>query len=199
MATEEFQFEEATHQYKYNGKVIPSVTQVIRAVLGHGWSAAEWYMQRGRAVHACAAFIAQGVDFKSDPQISGQVAAIKKFYAEVKPEVISCEQKMVSMLFRFAGTADLICRIGGKRLLIDFKASLDFERTALQLGGYAILAAESRIPEIKYGRAVVIKADGTYQMSKAINLRQARREFLALRAVYGIMERMNILPRKEEN
>jgi hypothetical protein len=196
MAT--IQFDEEAHRYTYEGRVIPSVTQVISAVLPGAFQAGEWYLQRGRAVHACAAFIAQGVSFKSDPQIAGQVQAIQRFFDEVKPEVISCEEKMVSSLYRFAGTPDLVCKIGKTTMIIDFKASCEANRLALQLGGYSVLYEATRKKTINNGRGVIIKSDGTYSMTNSVNLRNARREFLAIRTVYAIQERMCILPRKEE-
>lgn len=193
------EFDAKTHRYLVDGEPVPSVTQIISAVLGQSWMAADWYLQRGRAVHACAALLAQGLDFSYDPQIEGQVKALRRFYSEVHPEVISTEEKMASAVYRYAGTPDLICLIEGTKTIIDFKASIDEERTALQLGGYAVLYGEQHKKPLHYGRGVEIRADGKYQMSKKINLRQARREFMALRGTYGIMERMNLLSKENKD
>jgi hypothetical protein len=193
------EFNEEIHQYTLNGKIIPSVTQIIDEILGHAWSADEWYLRRGRAVHACAAFIALNQVFRYDPQIEGQVKALRLFFSQMKPQVITVESKMLSHIFRFAGTPDLFCRINGKPAIVDFKASLDKERTKLQLGGYSVLIGETlggKPPDKGYG--VEILPTGKYRMSETFDLRQARKEFLALRTAYGIRERLNILTRKEE-
>lgn len=43
------------HEYSLNGERVPGVTQIISEILGVVWSCAEWYLDRGRAIHACAA------------------------------------------------------------------------------------------------------------------------------------------------
>ena len=73
------EFDAATHTYTANGKVVPSVTQIISELLPMQFKCDDWYLQRGSAVHACAAMIARGANFDFDERISGQVAAIKKF------------------------------------------------------------------------------------------------------------------------
>ena len=72
-------FNEAAHQYTLNGHDVPSVTQVLGDVLP-GWRADDWYLERGRAVHACAAMIARGEEFDHDSVIAGQVAACRRFF-----------------------------------------------------------------------------------------------------------------------
>lgn len=193
------EYDAENHRYTIDGIEIPSVTKIISAMLGCGWMAADWYLQRGRAVHACAALIAQGVDFTYDQQIKGQVAAIRRFFTEVNPRVVNYEEQMFSEKYRFGGTADLICKTGGRWTVIDYKASIDEERAALQLGGYSILAEEKYGIKIMRGFPVAIKDTGKYQMGTTINMRRARREFLALRGTYGVMNRMNILPKENKD
>ena len=74
------EFSEADHTYKLNARPVPSVTQIIKETVGTCWQTSEWYLMRGKAIHACAAFIAEGKEFKFDERLSGYVAAIKKFF-----------------------------------------------------------------------------------------------------------------------
>ena len=67
-------FNDATHEYRIGGRFVPSVTQVLGDLLPC-FQAGEWYLERGRAVHACAAMIAKGIAFDHDEQIDGQVMA----------------------------------------------------------------------------------------------------------------------------
>ena len=178
-------FEAATHSYTIDGRKVPSVTQVLNDLIP-GFKAGEWYLNRGQAVHACAALIAQGVAFDHDPAIDGQVRAMRRFFAEVKPTVIAVEKQVYSARYQYAGTLDLLADINGKRLVIDFKAS---ESAALpyQLAAYSI--AESTYPK---GCGVIINEDGSYKMTKVFDLRLFQQGFLALLTAYNIRRQAGI-------
>jgi hypothetical protein len=177
IATHVCTFDETDHIYRIDGVPVPSVTQIIRAAMP-GWEAGEWYLGRGRAVHAHAALIALGVGFEApDPRIAGQVAACRRFFREVRPTVVAVEQQVYHVSLRYGGTFDLHCEIGGMPVLVDYKASRDTERTRIQLGGYA-LAMDPGGP--RWGFEVVLHASGRYSMSERIDLRAGRRKFAAL-------------------
>jgi hypothetical protein len=106
-------FDEATHTYRIDGEPVPSVTQVLGDVLP-GYQASEWHMQRGTAMHACAAMVAQGVAFDHDPQLDGRVAALRAFFRDIPLKVAAVEQRLYSPGYRYAGTCDFVGRIGGK-------------------------------------------------------------------------------------
>ena len=186
------QFDPKTHTYMLDGKRIPGVTQIINELVPMQYKPDDWYLQRGAAVHACAAMIARDIDFEYDERISGQVKAIRKFFAEVNPETIEIEKRVFSKLYRFAGTFDLAAIINRRLCLIDYKGSLSIERTALQLAGYSIASNGIFPGEIHLGIGIVIKEDGSYSTTKPIKLKNYQREFLALRAVYAIRERLNL-------
>jgi hypothetical protein len=182
------------HEYFLDGLLVPSVTQIIHEILGVQWNASEWYLTRGQAIHKCAEFIAQGKSFEFDKRLSGYVTALKKFFADVKPELKYGfgEQMVVSKTFRYAGTIDLPCKISGINVIVDYKHSIDLERLKLQCGGYSKALSEyTNTPDINHGCGVQIIEDGTYRMTEIFNLKKSRGEFLALRTVYEIRERMN--------
>lgn len=182
-------FDETKHEYRVDGQRVPSVTQIIWDILP-GFEAGEWYLERGSAVHACAALIAAGSEFDHDPQIAGQVAACRRFFADVKPQVIKIEYQVVSEAYKFAGTLDLLAIIGDKFIVADWKAHVD-ERCGWQLAAYALCLPG----QIKTGYGVQLNADGTYKITP-FNLASYAREFLAMRAVFGLRERMGITERK---
>ena len=182
------EFDQETHTYKLDGKRIPSVTQIINELLPINYNPHHWYLQRGTAVHACAAFIAKGVDFEWDKRISGQVLAIRKFFREVRPEILGIEEMVYSEKYRYAGIFDLWCKIGTKNCLVDYKATMSVDRVGLQLAAYELAMK----PYIKYGVGVEIREDGSYLMSEPIILDRYRREFLALRTTYAVRERLNL-------
>jgi hypothetical protein len=185
-------FNEATHKYFIDGQSVPSVTQILNDVLPYQFTVDDWYLERGQVIHACAVLVGKGQKFEHDDRIAGHVKALYKFWKEVKPSPMMFETKVASLKYRFAGTFDLLAVFNSKLCLFDYKSSLDIERTALQLAGYALAREECQKTQkqFKYGIGVEIKENGKYKMSKIINLTNYKREFLALRAVYAIRERM---------
>lgn len=185
-------FHGETHTYKIDGRVVPSVTEVL-ADLYPGWAASEWYLQRGRAVHACAAMIAQGLDFDHDERIAGQVEACRKFWATMEyfPEVV--EGRLFSVRYQYGGTVDLVVRESGAFLVIDYKASLT-DVVPIQLAAYALAVPENypAIRKISYGMAVELRADGTYKCSEIYSLRRYTAEWLASLSVFNVRRRLGI-------
>ena len=194
------QFEEKPHTYYIMLNrvrvVLPSVTQVMGEILGQPYRATEWHMQRGRAVHACAALIAQGKAFNNDPQIDGQVAACRKFLAENTLEILEVEKMYYSARSLFAGTIDLACIailpyiIAPTKVIMDYKASLT-KQTEIQLGAYSLLTG------INKGMGVQLNEDGTYKTSKIYDLRRPAQEFIGLLSAYNTKARLGMLSKTE--
>ena len=60
------------------------------------------------------------------------------FWTTYKPELISTEEFVYSDEYRYAGTADLVCKLNGETWLIDFKTSNSLHKSYdLQLASYA--------------------------------------------------------------
>jgi hypothetical protein len=78
------------------------------------------------------------------------------------------------------------------KVVIDYKASFS-PVDIYQLGGYAELV------DCRYGLGVELHEDGTFKCTKLLDLKRARREFLALRTTYSILEKLGRLPKEEEN
>ena len=182
-------FDPSTHTYCIDNRKVPGVTQVLRDVLP-GWSASEWHMNRGTVVHACAVAIARNQDFDYDPAVDGQVIAIKRFFREVKPKVLSVESPVYSLLYLYGGMLDLRCEIKGKEMVLDWKATLSRE-VEWQLAGYAIPT------NLNYGVGVEIHDDGTYRMGEVYDLKRAKNEWLAILTTYRIRRKCKI--KEDEN
>jgi hypothetical protein len=193
-----FEFTEEKHEYKIDGRIVPSVTQIISETTGHGWQAAQWYLERGKAIHKCAEFIAKEKEFKADPRLDGYISALRKFFKETGAKVQQSEQLIASALYLFCGTLDLGCQIGTRNVLIDFKHSIDKIRIKLQIGGYAIAENETTGTQYNYGAGVQIKEDGSYQMTEIFDLTKPAREFLSLRTCYRIKEQCKTLTSQQK-
>jgi hypothetical protein len=190
-------FDPTLHQYSIAGRPVPSVTRVLRDLMP-GWSASDWYLERGRIVHQCAAGIARGKRYDTGSQIDGQVAAITRFYVEVKPVVLAVELPVYSERHQYAGTLDLLtCKPGGTSLMIlDFKASLT-KTVPFQCAGYAAAYEEQFGKVINYGVGVEIREDGKYQMGDIKDLRPYKRRFFELVGSFNSRRECGIKEEKE--
>lgn len=183
-------FDDKTHTYTIDGIEVPSVTQVISAVLGKQFSGedAEYNMSRGRAVHEAARIFAEGDDVEVAPEICGFVEALRKFWKELSPQPLAIERVVANPQLMYAGTLDLCAIVGGKRVVVDYKTGgMDEQRAMLQLGGYGLA-----YPAAKHGCAVNLRGDGEYRMTKIEPLEKYKREFAAMRTVYAVRERMGL-------
>ena len=179
-------FDPDTHSYAVAGRPVPSVTQVLADLLP-GWRASEWYLTRGRAVHACAALVAKGAEFEFDPAIAGQVAALRLFFGQVNPTVLAVEQRVFSDRWQYAGTLDLLIDMNGRRCVVDFKASMN-KSVPYQVAAYGLALK----PAVGSGVAVVIADDGTYRLSEVYDLKRYTQGWLALLTAYGIRRQCGI-------
>jgi hypothetical protein len=180
-------FDEALHEYRIAGRVVPGVTSVLGDLIP-GWRASEWHLQRGRAVHACAAMLARGLEFTHDSQIDGQVAALRRFWSEVRPEPIEVERAVYSVSYQYAGTFDLLASAGGRIVMVDYKATLT-PAVPYQVAAYA-LAMDA--PKVSFGVGVELRDDGKYRMSEMYPLRLYTQGWLALLTAYNIRRRYGI-------
>jgi predicted transglutaminase-like protease len=176
-------FDAQPHEYRTAGKVVPSVTQILKSVMGHSYFATDWHMERGRIVHQCAAMLCNGVKFTHDPQIDGYVQSVKTWLEIRKPEIMHVEHRMYSD--SYAGTCDLICKIQGKLFVVDWKASPS-PVDQWQLAAYSALAVD--IP-INNGLVVALSNDGKPKEGKVIDLKRARNEWQSILNVYKMKER----------
>jgi len=192
-------FDPETHRYWIvtNGveRPVPGVTQVLSDLVP-GWKASEFYLGKGRAVHAAAAFVARGITFEHDPRIAGQVEAARKFFREIKPAVVAVERQVYSPRYLYGGTLDLDCEIGGIPVIGDYKAALT-PATIYQCAAYAQALREAG-RKIDHGVGIELREDGNYRMSELWPLKRATQEWLALLTAYRVREKIGCLNKEED-
>lgn len=193
MPHQKCEFDSITHIYKINGHVVPNVTAVL-ADLIPGWRASEFFLGKGRAVHACAAMVARGIAFEHDLRIAGQVEAVRRFFRYVQPEVVEIEQQVYSERYLYAGTTDLVAIINKWPMIVDYKATITAS-TIYQCAAYALAYPET----IRHGVGVELHEDGMYKLSEVWDLKRAKQEWLALLTTYRIRERLGCLNKEEDN
>ncbi|MCL1986708.1 MAG: hypothetical protein FWG64_01885 [Firmicutes bacterium] len=173
----ELTFDEHRHIYKLNGAIIPSVTQMMRPLSNAYYGTIDKEIlqkaaNRGTAVHqAIENFLLYEID-DIEPEYENYYNAFKKWPVVNNPQVIrlsdgqvATENRVYHKIFRYAGTADLICEIDDKITLIDFKtsASIVDMLVKIQLAAYSH-AYKSHGYEIEQQAIVHLKKDGTQKM-----------------------------------
>lgn len=167
---EELVFDEEKHLYRLNGRIIPSVTTLMKPLsqsyyYGIDEDVLNKAAYRGTSVHnAIENFIRFGVDDISQ-EYKGYFDAFKKWYAHWNPEVLATESRVYHKFLMYAGTTDLACIIQNKTVCIDFKTSATINKalTGVQLEGYSQAYTSHGI--VFDQKAIVhLKNDGTYAM-----------------------------------
>lgn len=148
-------FDESTHTYTYEGRRVPSVTQVIREVVlgGHDRPGMEWYMARGSALHLAAQMWDEGeLDEESiDPAIAGHLAAYRRFRDDVGDDLTITEiEKPRYHTSGYAGTPDRVVEWRGDRGILDLKTGSTAAWHRLQTAAYAALAPEATARLVVY-------------------------------------------------
>ena len=186
-------FDEVLHKYFVDGKELPSVTTIIRRVLGDKGHGTQWHMDRGSAAHELYALMGAGEDlglYEYDQRLTGNVAAWLDWHSRERVEVEAVERQMCHISAGYAGTVDAVVMIRGKRWIIDYKASAS-ARDELQLAAYKEMW-ESNYPGAKIHGAVSLEitADGWKYGAKyeRVGLLTARAKWNAVLSVYRMMD-----------
>lgn len=135
MEKSELFFDPQTHSYTYQGKRIPSVSQVL---LDMGFIDTQWFTQEGRErgtlVHRAIAIHSQGAHCMKNPLLDMYIEAFKNFQrdCEWEPEIIETPMACI----HYAGTPDQIGKFQGKPAVLDLKTGSISPATGLQLAAY---------------------------------------------------------------
>lgn len=170
------QYDDATHTYTLDGKVLPSVTQILKRLSQVAYRFVDRkVMDRaaalGTAVHKLIELdIAGTLDEDAlDPQLHLYLKSWRTFRATSGFHPMLSEQRVHSERYGYAGTLDMLGELHGSIALIDAKRCAQVPVTAgPQTAGYE-LAARERFPEIFTGKrakrfALQLNTDGTHRL-----------------------------------
>lgn len=138
-------YKEDTHQYFVNGKLVPSVTQLVSELFPNKYynvptDILERKAEYGTQIHLMIQIIEErkpknpitylkryfGMDYIQEESIK-QYLDLKKKY---QIEVIECE-KIVAYKDYYAGRLDIIAMVKGYKTLIDIKTTAELDKVAL--------------------------------------------------------------------
>ena len=123
-------YDDARHEYRFDGALVPSVTQIIKPITGLD-SVPQQFVDvarmRGTFTHQCIEYLLDGsLDEDSvHDSLRPMLDAFKMWIAHARPERCDTERLVWHGPMRYAGRADLICMIGGDGWLIDIKTTKD--------------------------------------------------------------------------
>ena len=167
-------FDEASHTYRLDGRVVPSVTQVLDPLYDFSRIAPEVLERKrnlGTAVHkAIELDVADDLDHASlSEAVLPYFQAWQQFNADFAPRNAQSEVRVYSK-HGYAGTCDLVCEQRDEVWVLDFKTSAEVgAATALQTAAYSQAVKETWRPNddlqhlFRRG-AVHLKPDGTYKL-----------------------------------
>ena len=146
------EFEESTHTYTVDGRIIPSVTTILETLIeleqfgcyvdvttgqtipADAIKAAGDY---GRATHKSANFYMQGKKVKYPDELKWTILELMRWISDYKIEPVHSEMRGYSSKLDVAGTLDLVCKMGYQTLnIVDFKTAKDAPTVGPQTWAY---------------------------------------------------------------
>lgn len=139
----ELAYDEARHEYRVGGRIVPSVTQVLGILndfRGVPTEVLERSAEFGRHVHLAVDLMLRGVlDWDSlDAALLPYVNGARRFVEESGLAVIASEMRVYHKALRFAGTLDLLAEWKGLRSVFDFKTGQIPRTVGPQTSAYAL-------------------------------------------------------------
>jgi hypothetical protein len=183
-------FEPEGHIYTWNGKVVPSVTGILKPLAGYEW-VNEQVLERksaiGTAVHLATELFDRGdlVEESVHPIIKPYLDAYKRFRDETQFEPEGIELKDFNERMGYAGTLDRTGKVRATPAVIDLKATVQIHHAAgPQTAAYAQMIGQPASDRY----ALQLKDDGTYKL-QPLKDPQDWPDFLACLAIHRRKER----------
>ena len=167
-ASLELTFEEASHTYRLDGLIIPSVTTLMKPLSEAYYGGIDAKVlgraaDRGTSVHSAIDLYCRFGIIDIEPELEGYFEAFKAWFKDYDVKPYATETRTYNKSLLYAGTVDMSCSEKGVDTLADFKTTAGFSSMlcGVQLEAYD-RAQESH--GVKYqNRAIIqLKKDGTY-------------------------------------
>lgn len=187
----DFRFIEETHEYFLGDRRMESVTEILgEAGMTDYRFSREWYMTRGKYIHAATEFIDRGsLDWEGlDPELTPFCKAYQSFIEDKRPEIILSEKPLYHAQHLFAGTFDRLVKMDGATAIIDIKSGVPSPSAAIQVAAYRELVKVSEgFTEAQLSMNLLptkcfslhLRDDGAYRLTEHRDFRKNFNVFLA--------------------
>lgn len=151
-------FDQESHTYRWNGAVVPSVTQILRPLMD--LDAVDPDVLRRASAFGTAVHLACELDDKGtldesalDPALAPYLAGWRQFSKDYGCRWEALESRVYHSTLRYAGTLDRRGTVGGHQAYVDIKSGTSlYHSVGPQLAAYA--AADCGIPGARRRYAV---------------------------------------------
>ena len=159
------EFDNEKHEYKVEGKVIPSVTQIIYDIFPFKFGN-DFAMKKGKNGHHILEIWDKEYKDISDVFTKLYLAAWQKFLDDfqIKFQPDWIEMPLYSKTWGFAGTLDRLGDINEKLTIIDIKIGQNSKTYALQTIAYSLLVEENLKIKVKNRWLVILNNKGKYSI-----------------------------------
>ena len=172
-------FNEETHEYRLDGELVPSVSELLRPITSEQFAAISPEVlriaaERGTEVHEICQSIDYGLDIdpaEATPDVWGYVEAYQQFLYDHAVEWYGIEEMGACTDFPvdYAGTVDRWGMVDGKLAVVDIKtvAQPSIEQkiaVTLQTYMYDWMVGEKHDTTIEKIYALYLKKDGDYTL-----------------------------------
>jgi hypothetical protein len=164
-------FDEARHEYRFNGELIPSVTGVLKPLVDYSGihpDVLKRASELGTLVHKTTELYDEGVldEDDLDPILRPYLDGWKLFRHEVGFVPDTIEKRMYHPTFRYCGTSDRTGAIRGHKAVVDIKKMMTLGPViGPQLAAYKEMHnLEGAGIEKRF--ALGLRPDGTYRLQE---------------------------------
>lgn len=167
----ELTFDEALHEYRVRGAIVPSVTQVLAPLSSFDGVPAQVLEAKrdlGHRVHlACQLHDEDDLDEASvEPDVAPYLEAYRRFLADTDARVVLNEGRVYHPTYRYAGTLDRVFLISADHWLVDLKTCFTTPRAAGPQTAAYLMALTTMLGNVRPTRraALRLRPDGTYRL-----------------------------------
>lgn len=164
-------FDPVTHSYRYEGRPVPGVTQILKPLYDFGGIPPDVLAAKarlGQHVHLATEMDDDGEldDASCDEVVLGYVKGWRQFKADRGPAILASEQRVFSLEHQYAGTLDRIVGMDGSEWVLDIKTSAEIHPAV----GPQTMAYSAASGHQGLRRCVVqLRMDGTYTFKELTN------------------------------
>lgn len=161
-------FDPVTHAYRYDGRPVPSVTQILKPLYDFGAIPPDILASKARLgtrVHLATEMDDDGEldEGSCDELVMGYVSGWRKFKADRGVAILESEKRVFSLEHQYAGTLDRIVGMDGADWVLDIKTSAEIHpAVGPQTMAYAMAAGHNSLRRC----VVQLKLDGTYDFKE---------------------------------
>ncbi len=163
-------FDEASHTYRFGGKVVPGVTSILRPLVdfsGIRRDVLEAKADLGKRVHfACQLHDEDDLDEASvQEDVAPYLQAYRLFLSESRAQIVMNEERVFSRTYGYAGTLDRVMALPAQgTFLVDLKTCI---ATPTSTGPQTAAYLRALDPSVCTRRAALrLRPDGTYRLDE---------------------------------